>query len=481
MEIEKGNGKIYVGIPRERFYLTEFVDNRDIILENIHKVGLGCGYYQATSHRVDRNRDRIVEAFLQHKETPEWLLMIDSDMEFIPNIGQKLASFNKPIVGALYFHRGESHDPLAFRKTKPGLDRWGREQKLWAPLRDETFDFLEEVHLPKFDGAVDITGVDKLVEVDAIGTGGILIHRTVLETIPGPWFEYEAGGLSEDLAFCDKAKFQYGFDIYCDFTTICGHYKLSAMGQTQFRQKYEGRGMQYSSYSSTDAIKWVSEFLEKPEEEIKSLFDNANGHTFGDYWRTLNVDSVEKERKAYRNTKSALPYMIELLMWNSSREYIKFRQDAFSGIRNKNIIDIGAGIGTISLQLAIQRNKVNAVEVNEVLRKFIKFRYDKLVPELESKMGSLKIYGDGWLRTNFKSKMDYAVAIDVFEHMPLEDLTATLKKLSEIMVSGGKLIYHPNWGQQDIFPMHHDYSEIWNDLLLSSKFYPLSEGVAQRM
>ena len=59
MQPGEGNGKIYLGIPRERFYFPEFVDNRDKVLRSLHEGGLSCGYYQASGHRVDRNRDRI--------------------------------------------------------------------------------------------------------------------------------------------------------------------------------------------------------------------------------------------------------------------------------------------------------------------------------------------------------------------------------------------------------------------------------------
>jgi hypothetical protein len=49
------------------------------------------------------------------------------------------------------------------------------------------------------------------------------------------------------------------------------------------------------------------------------------------------------------------------------------------------------------------------------------------------------------------------------------------------MKSGGTLFYHANWKQQEDFPMHHNHSEIWKQLLLDSGFYPLSDSVAQRM
>jgi hypothetical protein len=61
---------------------------------------------------------------------------------------------------------------------------------------------------------------DGLVELTAGGSAGMLIHRSVLEAVDWPWFEY--GFVSEDLMFCDKAR-KAGFPIYCDLSTRLGH------------------------------------------------------------------------------------------------------------------------------------------------------------------------------------------------------------------------------------------------------------------
>jgi hypothetical protein len=481
MEIGQGNGKIYLGIPRERFYFNEFTDNRDSILESLQRDGLACGFYQASGHRVDRNRDRICDGFLSLKNKPEWLLMVDSDMEHVPTIGQRLAKHKKPIVGCLYFHRGDSHDPLVFRRAVNGKDKWGRPNKLWAPLRDEVYDFLVKSGVPRYDGAVGINGMEEegLIYVDAVGTGGILLHRSVLETIPGPWFEYEDGMVSEDLSFCDKAKFQYKIPVYCDLSTISGHYKLSAMGQTQFRMKYEYRGMQYSSYSDKDAVTWTSDFLKIPYKKVEKLFINGLGNEFGEYWKTLNIDTAEKERQAYRDPQSALPYMVELLKWNSTINHIEMRKE-YMGIRNSNVLDLGAGVGTLAIQLAIQHNNVTAIEVNPVLQEFIKYRYNIAKNSIETYVNPITIMSDEWLTSDTKN-IEYAFALDVFEHLLPEDLQRILTKLAEVMISGGKLFYHATFDQQENFPMHHDYSNIWKQLLLDSGFYPLADTIAQRM
>lgn len=479
----EGNGKIYVGIPRERFYLPEFVDNRDAVLSTLSQQGLYIEHYQASGHRVDRNRDRIVQGFLNCKEEPEWLLFLDSDMEHPPDIGIRLVKHNKHIVGGLYFHRGKTHDPFVFRKSRSALDDYGRRQPMWAPMRDEVYDFLTQTRVPLVDAAVTIEGVDGLVKCDAIATGAMLIHRSVLESMkPGPWFEYTTGGNSEDLTFCANAKDNYGYDIWCDMCCISGHYALTPMGYSQFKMLYEARGFQYSTYGIEKASQIVGDFLKMPVEEAVKWLEESQGHEFGDYWREKYPDAPatpEEERGTYRDPASGPIYMKELMAWNSSRGGTAIRR-SFMNTRGQSVIEIGAGIGSLTLQLLMQRCNVIAIEVNPVLRDFIKFRHQDLVEQMMTAMGKMTIMGDEWLTEEIEP-VDTAVAIDVFEHLSLEDLAATLNRLGQVMKEYGRLYYHNNFGQQDLFPMHHNWSEQWDQLLRNAGFVRISDNEAVRL
>ena len=235
-----GNGLVYVGVPRERFYIPGFVDNRDWILGRLQDLKIFGGHFQAQGHRVDRNRDELTSRFLNFHKKPEWLLMLDSDMEHPIRCVERLLRFQQPVVGALYFHRG-THDPVAFKYFGLQPDRYGRDVPFYEPLRDEVYDFLMGHGVPMGDGSVviDGPGVDPLLEVDAVGTGCILIHRSVLEAMEPPWFEYRKGYGSEDLQFCEHVKKTQGISIHVDMSTISGHYMFAAKGQTQFRMRFK--------------------------------------------------------------------------------------------------------------------------------------------------------------------------------------------------------------------------------------------------
>jgi len=76
-QMKPGNSKVYIGIPRERFLMTQFVDVRDNMLARLHTLSRDAGYFQADGHRVDRNREKIAIQFMTQTDA-EWLMMIDS-------------------------------------------------------------------------------------------------------------------------------------------------------------------------------------------------------------------------------------------------------------------------------------------------------------------------------------------------------------------------------------------------------------------
>jgi len=67
-----------------------------------------------------------------------------------------------------------------------------------------------------------------LTEVDVVGSGCMLVHRRVIETVIRPWFmrEYDDDGIVErghDYLFCEKVQ-KAGFKVYSHFDYPCEHY-----------------------------------------------------------------------------------------------------------------------------------------------------------------------------------------------------------------------------------------------------------------
>lgn len=148
---------------------------------------------------VDVSRNVLVSNFL--RSDCEYLLFLDSDMVFPPNIIDLLIRHDKDVVSALYFLR-KKHNPC-FRFYKDG-------------------NYYSTAEFPK----------NKLIKVDAAGLGCILIKRKVLEDLEKalgdkPFFattyksrEHSTG---EDVYFCEKIREQ-GSEIFVDTSIILGHY-----------------------------------------------------------------------------------------------------------------------------------------------------------------------------------------------------------------------------------------------------------------
>lgn len=235
------NGLCFLGIPRERTHIPAFVDNRDRILASLVKSGRYCGYMEQESHRVDMNRDEIAIQFLAHQREPEWLLMLDSDMEHPNDIAERLIRWGKPLIGGLYFYRHDRFQPEVFMWGGYRPDAWGRQVWKWDFCEAEVYDFLKCAGLGAHDGPITIDGADDtaLLECDAVGAGTMLIHRRVFEQVKPPWFQYNPSFTSEDLSFCKRAKEEAGIQVYCDMSTISGHYRYVPVSAAHFMAVYE--------------------------------------------------------------------------------------------------------------------------------------------------------------------------------------------------------------------------------------------------
>lgn len=129
------------------------------------------------------NRNRLVQDFLGSRR--EWLLMIDSDMEWdlrdIWKLRESADRVERPVVSGLYFHNfgsGASASPVAWGP--------GREPVEWRA------------------GGVQ--------EVSGFGAGFLLMHRGVLEKLTAVYghpfdVEYEDGWMvGEDLVLCRRLR-----------------------------------------------------------------------------------------------------------------------------------------------------------------------------------------------------------------------------------------------------------------------------------
>lgn len=141
---------------------------------------------------IGQARDLIVDRALEFGA--DYVLFFDDDMIFARDAFLRLWRRQVPVCAALAF---TAREPIT-----PVLYRFKRE---WDPARHRVDIDIE----PIFDYERD-----SLVQVDAVGTGVVLISTEVFRKVPKPWFN-GARGAGEDIHFCVQCS-QFQIPIYCD-------------------------------------------------------------------------------------------------------------------------------------------------------------------------------------------------------------------------------------------------------------------------
>ncbi len=164
--------------------------------------------------RTDLVRNKMALSLLQSDFTH--LLMLDIDHIHPIDIAHRLGKWvianpDIKVVGGLNFRRSAPYDPCCFIRGEDG--------GLYPPV---VWD-------------------QGLIEVDAIGTGSILISKEVFTQIEPPWFYNDYSMVmsdqwpGEDMGFsklCNDA----GIPLYVDTTTTSPHLAHGAIDETSFRQ-----------------------------------------------------------------------------------------------------------------------------------------------------------------------------------------------------------------------------------------------------
>lgn len=172
--------------------------------------------------RVDMVRNKAGVGLLSSPFTH--ILMLDADHIHPEDIVQRLCKWvildpKMQVIGGMNFRRGEPYDPCCFIMGANG--------KFYPPS--------------EWDPG--------LIEVDAIGTGSILIAREVFEKIEPPWFfnTYRMEDVwadqwpGEDMGFSQKCR-EAGIKMYVDTTVTSPHMIDAAVDESSYRQYLADKG-----------------------------------------------------------------------------------------------------------------------------------------------------------------------------------------------------------------------------------------------
>lgn len=172
---------------------------------------------QAQGPYIPQNRNLVCEKFLSLPVKCQWLWFFDIDIEFSPDILDKLLDaadpYERPIVGALYLNQVT-----------------GKPAGTWWPTWSDK------------DGRVEKLVMGETYELKTVGMGCTLIHRSVIEGVaqdnnedPWRWFGhdilYRQGipeRVGEDETFCHRA-IEAGFTVH-GLAELVNHHKHVSIG-----------------------------------------------------------------------------------------------------------------------------------------------------------------------------------------------------------------------------------------------------------
>lgn len=206
----------------------------DEVFDNLWQIAsMGANPLFLTYTRTDLARNKIAAKLISSNYTH--VLMLDIDHKHPIDIIQRLARWflidrlaeekarkNIQIVGGLNFRRTTPHDPCCHLM--------GTDGQVYAPAQWD----------------------QGLIQVDAIGTGSIMIAREVFEEIQPPWFfnmyerVWDDVWPGEDMGFSKKCR-EYGIKMHVDTTTTSPHIGTKLIGENEFREAIAKDGHRIAS------------------------------------------------------------------------------------------------------------------------------------------------------------------------------------------------------------------------------------------
>ncbi len=191
-----------------------------------HQCLAGLGYDCDVEHiewRVGANRgasrNSLAQACLD--QNCDWILYLDDDQVFQPDVLGRLVEHHQPVVSALIMQRG-------------------------APFLPTAYATFQECEFQPLD--ITSVGHDNLVQVAGVGTGGLLVRSHVLRQLGEPWFVYSEE-FGEDLYF-SKRCLEAEIPMFVDTGCRMGHLIPAAVIPAWLGSRW-GVGIQLADGTST--------------------------------------------------------------------------------------------------------------------------------------------------------------------------------------------------------------------------------------
>lgn len=208
-----------VAVPAERRIWTRTTVAL-LELQNVLPAGWDL-CFQVTACTLAQKRNMAVRRLL---ETPgkRWLLNLDSDMKPPRDVVQQLCrgaeEASADLVQALMVKKEPPYEPTGALVAERG--------EAADPLRPCTSDPELRVQSPT---AESLARMRTPFELDMAGTGCLLVHRRVFETLEEPWYCAASAGHGSDYNFTLRAT-DAGFRCVLDPRVRVGHVACHSFG-----------------------------------------------------------------------------------------------------------------------------------------------------------------------------------------------------------------------------------------------------------
>ncbi len=438
-------GKIMIGTRLEKMVEANFFKSWSLLLTQ----GLRPGdRWEMTTGMVAHTASNVLVRKLLESDC-DTLFILDSDAEVSSDFLEKFRSYEPgwefDALQAWYPRRGWPPESIWFR-----FDGEGRLHNCLV-LDQETTE-----------------------EVALIGTHAVLIRKSLFQKMLGDedpekfeWFFYPRHEkMSEDAGFSFEAA-KSGGRLGATSAVQAGHISHLALGWETY-QEYLVTSGQLDQIRIQDETKdLLSKLYDMPLEEIQERVFHGSKNVRAQ-WEKANPQTPEEVHQFYGWEENG--YLFDLAKWNQTKTYVSVLK-LLERLPRGRVLIIGPGIGHEISAVREKNSLVDVFELPGVLRNVCasRFREDPLVRFFREDTLEQALRKD-----DISNIYDFIVAIDVLEHFTPEEFLINLNLMEKVLKPGGLLVAHNSWGDQDLYPMHTDFSEEFNSWVESSSMTPKS-------
>lgn len=403
---QNGKPKILIGIPGFAGIVPEAQES---FARMIFRCGRDLPQYDfaleiIVKREQFRARNTLIDAAIA--SGCDYLLMLDDDMIVPPNLVSRLLAHDKDVVGALYWQRGGAFHPV-----------------LMHMIEQPTGEFLPRFYDP-FDPVVTQPG---LYPVDVIGGGCMLFKVDTFHKLTPPYFWWESQ-LGTDIAICMRFK-AVGVQIWVDTSIELGH--------MSDRQVVTGKSIPLGTQAMGEVQEQLWEdavaYLRLHSSELESRMTQAAHPTQRQKkWAAAPRDTWKGVRDFY--TSFGEWHILNLLFWAMSKrdqmaEWLLTQSDRLLP-RGNDILDLGPGIGMLTVALAQKGHHLIAMDLaGAPTLEFLRWRQTRRA--LQQSDILLKTFSTPAPESNLVCPVDCALLLSMIEHCwaPYDTLEWTIRQL----------------------------------------------------